>query len=187
MNKKFVYQVGNNKKVILWCTANQISRFAFYLSLSWTSQLSLDVPVDVGILAIKLPCSVWRYKKHSVLKTPPNKYWQDGTDKHDATELTGSYPTDLPSSVTREHGHSVSTSVVPVTSFKFYLTSRSKFMFWSVILAGRCKKLDAKRLWCGGQLSEPSYAISVGDGTREGNNSPILVIGGVWRWTLTPL
>ena len=25
MNKKFVYQVGNNKKkVILWCTANQI-------------------------------------------------------------------------------------------------------------------------------------------------------------------
>jgi len=27
MNKKFVYQVGNNKKVLLWCTANQISRF----------------------------------------------------------------------------------------------------------------------------------------------------------------
>jgi len=27
MNKKFGYQVGNNKKVILWCTANQISRF----------------------------------------------------------------------------------------------------------------------------------------------------------------
>jgi len=26
MNKKFVYQVGNNKKVILWCTTNQISR-----------------------------------------------------------------------------------------------------------------------------------------------------------------
>jgi len=25
MNKKFVCQVGNNKKVILWCTANQIS------------------------------------------------------------------------------------------------------------------------------------------------------------------
>jgi len=25
MNKKFVYQVGNNKKVILWCTVNQIS------------------------------------------------------------------------------------------------------------------------------------------------------------------
>jgi len=27
MNKKFVYQVGNNKKFILWFTANQISRF----------------------------------------------------------------------------------------------------------------------------------------------------------------
>jgi len=27
MNKKFVYQVGNNKKVILWCTGNQISRW----------------------------------------------------------------------------------------------------------------------------------------------------------------
>jgi hypothetical protein len=27
MNKKFVYQVGNNKKVILRCTANQISRY----------------------------------------------------------------------------------------------------------------------------------------------------------------
>jgi len=26
MNKKFVYKVGNNKKVILWCMANQISR-----------------------------------------------------------------------------------------------------------------------------------------------------------------
>jgi len=25
MNKKFVYQVSNNKKVILWCTVNQIS------------------------------------------------------------------------------------------------------------------------------------------------------------------
>jgi len=27
MNKKFGYQVGNNKKVILWCTDNQISRY----------------------------------------------------------------------------------------------------------------------------------------------------------------
>jgi hypothetical protein len=25
MNNKFVYQIGNNKKGILWCTANQIS------------------------------------------------------------------------------------------------------------------------------------------------------------------
>jgi hypothetical protein len=28
MNKKFVYQVSKNKKVILWCTAKRISRFA---------------------------------------------------------------------------------------------------------------------------------------------------------------
>jgi hypothetical protein len=28
MNKKFVYQVGNNKQVILWCMANQISTFS---------------------------------------------------------------------------------------------------------------------------------------------------------------
>jgi len=26
-----VYQVGNNKNVILWCTANQISRLFFIL------------------------------------------------------------------------------------------------------------------------------------------------------------
>jgi hypothetical protein len=31
MNKKFVYQVGNYKKVILWCTANQISRSVWKL------------------------------------------------------------------------------------------------------------------------------------------------------------
>jgi len=36
MNKKFVYQVGNNKKVILWCAANQISRFIYVLCVSLT-------------------------------------------------------------------------------------------------------------------------------------------------------
>jgi len=33
MNKKFAYQVGNNKKVILWCTANQISRLRTHLRI----------------------------------------------------------------------------------------------------------------------------------------------------------
>jgi len=75
----------------------------------------------------------------SSTQTPPNKYWQDGTDKHDAIVLTGSYPTDLPPLVTGEQGHSVSTSVVPVTSFKFYLTSWKGFIFWPVSLAGRGK------------------------------------------------
>ena len=32
MNKKFVYQVGNNKNVILWCTANQISIHKYFYS-----------------------------------------------------------------------------------------------------------------------------------------------------------
>jgi len=27
MNKEYLYQIGNNNKVILWCTANQISRW----------------------------------------------------------------------------------------------------------------------------------------------------------------
>jgi len=35
MNKKFVYQVGNNKKVILWCRANQISRFISFVMGEW--------------------------------------------------------------------------------------------------------------------------------------------------------
>jgi len=35
MNKRFVYQVGNNKKVTLWCTANQISRFTSFMSVCW--------------------------------------------------------------------------------------------------------------------------------------------------------
>jgi len=34
MNKKFVYQVGNNKKVILWCTANQISTLYMFRMVS---------------------------------------------------------------------------------------------------------------------------------------------------------
>jgi hypothetical protein len=33
MNKKFEYQVGNNKKVILWCTANQISHLIINLAI----------------------------------------------------------------------------------------------------------------------------------------------------------
>jgi len=36
MNEKFVYQVGNNKEVILWCTANQISRFLKVSQCRWS-------------------------------------------------------------------------------------------------------------------------------------------------------
>jgi len=34
MKKKFVYQVGNNKKVILWCTGNQISTLYMFHTVS---------------------------------------------------------------------------------------------------------------------------------------------------------
>ena len=37
MNKKFVYQVGNNNKVILRCTVNQTSKFIFSVRLSRAS------------------------------------------------------------------------------------------------------------------------------------------------------
>jgi len=42
MNKKFVYQVGNNKKVILWCTANQISRIHKYRVVIFIWPVSYD-------------------------------------------------------------------------------------------------------------------------------------------------
>jgi hypothetical protein len=42
-NKKFVYQVGNNKKVILWCTANQISRCNSFISFLLDVYVSLSM------------------------------------------------------------------------------------------------------------------------------------------------
>jgi len=47
MNKKFVYQVGNNKKVMLWCTANQISRFQAVCKI-----LGSEWSVDTGYAAV---------------------------------------------------------------------------------------------------------------------------------------
>jgi hypothetical protein len=38
MNNKFVYQVGNNKKVILWCTANRISTCRCCLSFAASNE-----------------------------------------------------------------------------------------------------------------------------------------------------
>jgi len=65
MNKKFVYQVGNNKKVILWCTAKQTSRCNSFTSLL------LDVYVWLNMFRA-LPCpssgtyncigSLWFYR-----------------------------------------------------------------------------------------------------------------------------
>jgi len=39
MNKKFVYQVGGNKKVILCCTANQISRCQKEFKYKYSTQM----------------------------------------------------------------------------------------------------------------------------------------------------
>jgi len=54
MNKKFVYQVGNNKKVILWCTANRISRSSE--CANWTASLSTrytDLLQNTAVLHIQ--------------------------------------------------------------------------------------------------------------------------------------
>jgi len=46
MNKKFVYQVGNNNKVILRCTPNQISRLLLWIDTeSYEKYRSLYLPV----------------------------------------------------------------------------------------------------------------------------------------------
>jgi len=50
MNKKFVYQVGNNKKVILWCTANQISSVLVLAYPLSTNQLDIHGSVHHDIV-----------------------------------------------------------------------------------------------------------------------------------------
>ena len=72
MNKKFVYQVGNNKKVILWCTANQISTIhvvvfdAIFYHLSTIPYLWTSVP---HCKAIYLTCKVSENNWDDYLKT----------------------------------------------------------------------------------------------------------------------
>jgi len=61
MNKKFVYQVGNNKKVIQLCTANQIS--------VWTVSQHITVAGGFILLAnvaelLPATSSVWRVNQH---------------------------------------------------------------------------------------------------------------------------
>jgi len=56
MNKEFVYQVGNNKKVMLRCTANKISRFT-WRKLILTDSLT-TVAVDVLYLVFVTVMSV---------------------------------------------------------------------------------------------------------------------------------
>jgi hypothetical protein len=72
MNKEFVYQIGNNKKVILWCTANQISRFTYcvcrYCSVPWwrKKRLRLEIRgfhnrVPEDLILREIPLYFWVY------------------------------------------------------------------------------------------------------------------------------
>ena len=61
MNKKFVYQVGNNKKVILWCTANQTTRIAYCVSV-WALQQQRIVETSTAVhpvAPVDTPRYVW--------------------------------------------------------------------------------------------------------------------------------
>jgi len=71
MSKKFVYQVGNNKKVILWCTANQISRlldvwgltgqqiaWQWWLIVSYFFQTDIFEPSSNDWLSVEAPAEL---------------------------------------------------------------------------------------------------------------------------------
>ena len=55
MNKKFVYQVGNNKKVILWCTANQISRCTELCSVCYSRQRKNSTKLVLSVFLVTGP------------------------------------------------------------------------------------------------------------------------------------
>jgi hypothetical protein len=57
MNKKFVYQVGNNKEVILWCMANQISRLKILLETK--IYFILVIPDTLKLHLSNQYCDMW--------------------------------------------------------------------------------------------------------------------------------
>jgi len=64
MNKKFVYQVVNNKKVILWCMANQISikcccQRKWRHLVSWTGKWTW-LQLDKIIMSVNQQFVSWR-------------------------------------------------------------------------------------------------------------------------------
>jgi hypothetical protein len=64
MNKKFVYQVGNNKKVILWCTANQISSTKYHIHtvcFSWWLAHSRPKHVEIDKYTKNNCLQIWLY------------------------------------------------------------------------------------------------------------------------------
>ena len=70
MNKKFVYQVGNNKRVILWCTAKQISRYTcsvfiimnynvWFVVRNGSVSLNLLIPQYGYVASLACFCCFW--------------------------------------------------------------------------------------------------------------------------------
>jgi len=95
MYKKFVYEVGNNKKVILWCTDNQISRLKcsvkYYVYSNTSFLLGWQPLVGHGILIIQSSRS-HSNKSHSAgpLWTSNQPFAQTCTWQH--TTLTRGRP-----------------------------------------------------------------------------------------------
>jgi hypothetical protein len=48
MNKKFMYQVGNNKKVILWCTVNQVLKILIDILINVICVNEQEIYVSIG-------------------------------------------------------------------------------------------------------------------------------------------
>jgi len=70
MNKKFVYEVGNNKKVILWCTANQISRCCMNITWNENQQRVRD------LLSISKGCRIIS-NFNLLVKNKVKSYWRN--------------------------------------------------------------------------------------------------------------
>ena len=75
MNKKFVYQIGNNKKVILWFTANQISRFVYMKFCPDGISLWSTIHFQQSALAIHISSCVYRKMYCSKLELTLNLRW----------------------------------------------------------------------------------------------------------------
>ena len=73
MNKKFVYQAGNNKKVILWGTANQISRSLFLVGCTCFGRCFRPLSGALwGVTLTPHPLLVpWSWKGRAIPLLPP--------------------------------------------------------------------------------------------------------------------
>ena len=65
MNKKFVYQVGNNKKVILWCTANQISTHSVFSNFFFLNRAVYEEMWKNNVERGRSQMTIWRMRMHA--------------------------------------------------------------------------------------------------------------------------